>query len=129
MVISLIYTPPFLAVEHARGNSNGRIVHHRLMRLAMKLVVAQFCRTKDHESMKEQIVCGQKMQCSFHMTTSYSYEPAAAQPIALLVYRWPLDSTEGGTVSSNLSLVRQSRRVLPFLLCIVKFSMYDQGGA
>ena len=89
MGISLIYTHPFLAVEHARGNSNGRIVRHCLMPLAMKLVVAQFFRAKDHESMKEQIVCGQKMQCT---TTSYSYEPAAVQPIALLVYCWPLGS-------------------------------------
>ena len=41
-------------------NSNGRIVPHHLMRLAIKLVVAQFCRAKDHESMKVQSVCGQK---------------------------------------------------------------------
>ena len=50
MVINLISTPPFLAVERARedsNGSNGRIVRHRLVRLAMKLVVAQFCRTKD----------------------------------------------------------------------------------
>ena len=59
MVISLVYTPPFLAVERERGNSNGRIVRHRLMRLAMKLVVANFCRAKDHESIKAQTVCGQ----------------------------------------------------------------------
>ena len=31
-------------------------------------------------------------------------------------------------MSSNLPLVHQSRRVLPFLLCIIKFSMYGQGG-
>ena len=31
-------------------------------------------------------------------------------------------------MSSNLPLVRRSRRVLPFLLCIIKFSMYGQGG-
>ena len=42
------------------------------MQLAMKLVVAQFCRAKDHElSMKAQIVCGEKMRCSFRTTTSY----------------------------------------------------------
>ena len=60
MVIRLIRTPPFLAVECARGNSNGRNVHHRFMQLAMKLVVVQFCRAKDCESMKVQSVCGQK---------------------------------------------------------------------
>ena len=31
-------------------------------------------------------------------------------------------------MSSNLPLVRQSRRVVPFILCIIKFSMYGQGG-
>ena len=31
-------------------------------------------------------------------------------------------------MSSNLPLVCQSRRVLPFLLYIIKFSMYGQGG-
>ena len=33
--------------------SNGRIVRHRLVRLVMKLVVAQFCRAKDHEIINE----------------------------------------------------------------------------
>ena len=56
-LIILIYTPPFLAVEHTRGNSKGRFVHHCLVRLAMKLLVAQFCRAMDHESMKAQSVC------------------------------------------------------------------------
>ena len=31
-------------------------------------------------------------------------------------------------MSSNLPLVRRSHRVLPFLLCIIKFSIYGQGG-
>ena len=70
MVISLVHTPPFLAVERARGNSNARIVRHRLVRFAMKLVVAQFRRAKDHESMKVQSVCVQKTRCSFRTTTS-----------------------------------------------------------
>ena len=35
------------------GNSNGKIVRHRLMRLALKLIVAQFCRAKDHEIVNE----------------------------------------------------------------------------
>ena len=91
MVISFVYMPPFLTVEHARGDSNGRIVRHRLMWLVMKLIVAQFCRAKDHESMKGQSMCGQKMRCSFTPSPA-SYEPATAQPIALSVYRWPVGS-------------------------------------
>ena len=39
------------------GNSNGRIVYHRLVRLAMKLVVAQFCGAKDHEITNEGAEC------------------------------------------------------------------------
>ena len=31
-------------------------------------------------------------------------------------------------MSSNLPLIRQSHRVLPFLLSIIKFSMYGLGG-
>ena len=41
-----------------------------LVPLAMKLIVAQFCRGKDHEPLKAQSVCGQKMRCSFCTTTS-----------------------------------------------------------
>ena len=41
------------------GNSNGRIVHHCLVRLAMKLVLAQFCRAKDHETINEGAECVQ----------------------------------------------------------------------
>ena len=39
------------------GNSNGRIVHHRLVWLAMKLIVAQFCRAKDNETINEGAEC------------------------------------------------------------------------
>ena len=49
MVISLVYAPPFPYCRPREGNSNGRIVCHRLVRLAIKLVVAQFCRANDHE--------------------------------------------------------------------------------
>ena len=56
MVISLVYMPPFLAVER-EGNSNGRIVRHRLVRLVMQLVVAQFYRVKDHEMIDEGAEC------------------------------------------------------------------------
>ena len=52
MVISLIYTLPFLTVER-----NGRIVRHCLVRLVMKLVLAQFCMEKDHEIMNEGTEC------------------------------------------------------------------------
>ena len=71
MVISLVYTPPFLAV----GNSNGRIVRHRLVRLAIKLVVAQFRRTNG--IMKAQSVCGQKRDAVFAPPPA-SYEPVVA---------------------------------------------------
>ena len=40
-----------------KGNSNGRIVRHRLVRLAMKLIVAQFCGAKDHEIINEGAEC------------------------------------------------------------------------
>ena len=43
MVIS-VYMPPFLTVD-----CNGRIVHHPLIQLVMKLVVTQFCRAKNDE--------------------------------------------------------------------------------
>ena len=91
MVISLVYTPPFLTVEHARGNSNGRIVRHHLVWLAMKLVVAQFCRAKDHEAMKVQSVCCQKRDAVFTPPPA-SYEPATVQPIALSMYCWLVGS-------------------------------------
>ena len=35
MAVSLVYTPPFPAVERARGNSNCRIVCHRLVGLVI----------------------------------------------------------------------------------------------
>ena len=54
MVISLVYMPPCRARD---GNSNGRIVRHRLVQLAMKLLVAQFCRAKDHEIINEGAEC------------------------------------------------------------------------
>ena len=69
MVISLIYMPPPLCGV-CEGNSNGRIVHHCLVQLAMKLVVAQFCMAKDHEIIKAQSVCGKKAQCSYRTTAS-----------------------------------------------------------
>ena len=76
MVISLIYTPPFLAVERAKETANyGRLVRHRLVQLAIKLVVAQFRRTNG--MMKAQSVCGQKRDAVFAPPPA-SYEPVVA---------------------------------------------------
>ena len=44
---------PFPRCGACEGNSNGRIVRHCLVRLVMKLVVAQFCEAKDHEIINE----------------------------------------------------------------------------
>ena len=58
MVISLIYTPPFLAVERTRETVMAEMsVTVSSVWLAMKLVVAQFCRTKDHEIINEGAEC------------------------------------------------------------------------
>ena len=70
MVISLIHTPPFLAVERARGNSNARIQCSTSPSRAVCDEARSGCRAKDHESMKVQSVCGQKTRCSFRTTTS-----------------------------------------------------------
>ena len=53
------------------------IVRHRLVRLVMKLVVAQFCRERTMKlSMKAQSVSGHKTQCSFTPLPA-RYEPVA----------------------------------------------------
>ena len=45
-------------MERARETAMAcRIVRHRLVQLAKKVVVAQFCKAKDHESTKAQSVC------------------------------------------------------------------------
>ena len=75
MVISLIYTPPFFAVERVRETA---IVRHRLMQLAMKLVVARFCRAKDHEIINEDTECERSenaMQFSHHHQLATSLPP------------------------------------------------------
>ena len=56
MVITLVYTPLSSCGAH-KGNSNGRIVRHRLVWLVMKVIVAQFCRAKDHEVINESAEC------------------------------------------------------------------------
>ena len=58
--ISIVLFPGLSRFYRAREeNSSGRIVHHCLMWLAMKLVVAQFCRAKDHEIINEGAECVQ----------------------------------------------------------------------
>ena len=59
MAIGRIYTPPFPAVEHTRETAMAEL-SVTVVQLAMKLIVAQFCRAKDHESIKVQSVCSQK---------------------------------------------------------------------
>ena len=44
MVISLIYMPPFLAMECKRETAMAELS----VRLARKFVVTQFCKEKDH---------------------------------------------------------------------------------
>ena len=51
------FTRPLSSLWSMRGKQQGRIACHRLMRLAMKLVVAQFSRAKDHEIINEGIEC------------------------------------------------------------------------
>ena len=68
----------------------------------MKLVVAQFCRAKDHEIISESAEC---VQSENAMHAVFAPPPASYEPV----------------VSSNLPLVFQSRSVL------IKFSMYGQG--
>ena len=48
---------PFPCCGVRKGNSNGRIVRHLLVRLAMKLIVAQFCRAIDYEIINEGEEC------------------------------------------------------------------------
>ena len=93
MAISLVYNAPFPRHGAREGNSNCRIVHHRLVQLVMKLIVAQLCRAKDHKIINEDTECVRSenaMQFShYHQLAD---KPAAAHPIARLVYRWPVGS-------------------------------------
>ena len=70
----LLYTP-FPCCGAHKGNSNGRIVCHCLLQLAMKLVVAQFCRAKDHEIINEGAEC---VQSENAMQFLHHHEPAAS---------------------------------------------------
>ena len=82
-VIILVYTPPFLVKEHAKGNSNGRIVRHPLMRLAMKLVVAQFCMAKIMNEWRCRVCAVRKRDVVITQPPA-SYEPAQAPCSQLL---------------------------------------------
>ena len=60
---------PFSRCGAREGNSNGRIVRHRLVWLKMKLRVAQFCRAKDQKIINEGAECEwpeNAMQFSHH---------------------------------------------------------------
>ena len=77
-MISLVYTPPFPRCVAREGNSNGRIVRHRFVRLVMKLVVAQFCRANENEIINEGAECVQSenaMQFSHHHQLAMSLPP------------------------------------------------------
>ena len=78
MVISLIYMAPFLAVEHARERAMAEIVCHGLVRLAMKLVVAQFCGVKDHEIINEDAEC---VQSENAMQSLHHHQLATSLPL------------------------------------------------
>ena len=68
-------------MEHCgarEGNSNGKIVRHRLVRLAMKLIVAQFCGAKNQEIINEGAECERSenaMQSSYHHQLDTSLLP------------------------------------------------------
>ena len=78
-VISLVYSyAPFSRCGVCKGNSNGRIVRHWLAQLAMKLVVAQFCRPKNHEIINEGAECERSenaMQFLHHHQLAMSLPP------------------------------------------------------
>ena len=69
---------PFPNCRAHEGNSNGRIVRHCLARLAIKLVVVQFCRTKDHEIINEGAECVRSEGDAVSVPPPASYEPAVA---------------------------------------------------
>ena len=73
LVISLVYTAPFLAVLRARETAMAEL--SATVRTACKLVVAQFRRAKDHEIINEGAVVKYvwselETRCSFRTTTS-----------------------------------------------------------
>ena len=79
MVISLVYMLPFPAVECTRETVMAEMsVTVSSIRLAMKLVVAQFCRTKDHEIINEDAECERSENAmQFSKPPPARYEPAA----------------------------------------------------
>ena len=75
------------------GNSNGKIVHHRLVRLAMKHIVAQFCRAKDHEIFNEGTECVrlENVMQFLHNHQLDTSLPPHSQSLSQC-YRWPVGS-------------------------------------
>ena len=72
-----LFIRPLSHCRAREGNSNDRIVCHRLMWLAIKFVVAQFRSTMNHEIINESAVCGQKRDAVFAPPPA-SYKPAVA---------------------------------------------------
>ena len=73
MVISLVYTPPFLAVERAMETAMAELsVTVSCGLIAMKLVVAQFCRAKGHEIISEGAECVRSENTMQFCTTTSS---------------------------------------------------------
>ena len=78
-MISLIYTP-LSSLWSAQRKQHGRIVHHSLVWFVMKLVVAQLCWAKDHESIRYRVRAVRKCDVVFTPPPA-SYDPATVQPI------------------------------------------------
>ena len=75
MVISLVYTPPFLAVERVTAMAKLSVT---VLRLAIKLVVAQFCKARGHEIINEgaEFVWSENlMRFSYHQQLATSLPP------------------------------------------------------
>ena len=103
------------------------------MQLAMKLVVAQLCRAKDHESI-EGAECVRTENVMQFRTTMYHQLATSLPPHSESLGRFitgqqvhvHVDGLDIGWYSElNLPLIRQSRRVLPFLL---SFPCTAEGG-
>ena len=95
MVISLVFTPPFLAVNHVKETAMAE--PSRATRI--KLVVAQFCRKKDHEIINEGAECVRSentMQFSHHhqlatslpLRSQFLGRCIAGQKVARLYIGW-----------------------------------------
>ena len=86
MVISLVYMPPFLAVEHARETALAELSRAACDEARSGLVLQGKESWNYHNEGAECVRSENAMQFSHH------HEPAAAKPIAWSVYRWPVGS-------------------------------------